>query len=597
MLIYNFQKEFLGVDEKDLNLFGFSSLKELQTEVTDFADFFVKTPGYIHNFQHIHWIDFIQYSDDTQEAKVIINVHSKTFSANLKIAPLFLIDSPEEPGFIVHFYNLRTLSNSELEKISVEALTKEHSIIEPQEPKTLSTKNIVDDVPQSSQVTTSYEETITPVSYKEPSPTVENLDTEVKESSPQAQTVAYDEKPLDIAFDDEYDFIQEADATPSLEIETKTETIQAEPLKEEFTLTDIDLDVFEEENNSIQNESKAASVQQEKQTQGQQELTAQPSYYYDPHIASQELGLPIDLIEEFIQDFILQAREFKEEIYRAIEEDDIDKVKTLSHKLKGVAANLRVEDAHEVLSTVSASSEMSIIHEKINAFYNIIAQLSGEKTLQEEPLQKEALIEIQNEEPAPTPETPTPETDLLQTEYEMELSNEGLMSDQDPLDTLELSFKDDEEKSETEIQVQESELSIDDSDVPEKIDIPELADDTFFDIEDEIQPKKESMQILYSKEDAAKEIGIDIESFNELFEDFTNESVSIYKNIQEALEADNLEMCRNEVAKLKAMSENMRFNEFSDELETLLYSSDKESMLQASKRIHSIIEQISKMGA
>jgi len=53
MLIYNYQKEFLGIDEKDLKTLGFNSLSELRAEVTDFADLFVKTPGYVHNFQHV----------------------------------------------------------------------------------------------------------------------------------------------------------------------------------------------------------------------------------------------------------------------------------------------------------------------------------------------------------------------------------------------------------------------------------------------------------------------------------------------------------------------------------------------------------------
>jgi len=59
MLIYNFQKEFLGIDAKDLQELGYHDLSSLRSEVTDFADLFVKTPGYIHNFQHVHWIDFI----------------------------------------------------------------------------------------------------------------------------------------------------------------------------------------------------------------------------------------------------------------------------------------------------------------------------------------------------------------------------------------------------------------------------------------------------------------------------------------------------------------------------------------------------------
>jgi len=48
-------------------------------------------------------------------------------------------------------------------------------------------------------------------------------------------------------------------------------------------------------------------------------LEEQPknTYVFDPHIASKELGLPLDLIEEFIQDFIDQANDFKNGLYKS----------------------------------------------------------------------------------------------------------------------------------------------------------------------------------------------------------------------------------------------------------------------------------------
>ena len=39
------------------------------------------------------------------------------------------------------------------------------------------------------------------------------------------------------------------------------------------------------------------------------------NYVFNPEVASEELGLPTDLVEEFIQDFIAQANSFKDELY------------------------------------------------------------------------------------------------------------------------------------------------------------------------------------------------------------------------------------------------------------------------------------------
>jgi len=85
MLIYNFQKEFVGIDEADLEIFGFANLSELKAESTDFADMFVRAPGYIHNFKHVHWIDFVTCADPSEQSKVIIEVNSKTYKAILDI--------------------------------------------------------------------------------------------------------------------------------------------------------------------------------------------------------------------------------------------------------------------------------------------------------------------------------------------------------------------------------------------------------------------------------------------------------------------------------------------------------------------------------
>ena len=74
MLIYNDKKEFIGIDRTYLDVFNIKSLSELVELNSDFADFFVKSPGYIHNFVHIHWIDYILCDDAGISPKVLINI-------------------------------------------------------------------------------------------------------------------------------------------------------------------------------------------------------------------------------------------------------------------------------------------------------------------------------------------------------------------------------------------------------------------------------------------------------------------------------------------------------------------------------------------
>jgi len=250
MLVYNFDKEFLGIDEDDLLLLGFSNLDELLYEVNDFADLFVKQPGYIYNFVHVHWIDFILCS--TEETKAIIHAKNKNYQCSK--AHLVYLDNLMElkdDGSLIIKQQIEQESSIKIEK----------TIIEP----------IVED--------------------------------------------------------------------------TDDDTLQIKD--------DLKLNIEEIKDND--------------------ELS---TYVYDPNIASEKLGLPLDLIEEFIQDFIHQANDFKDKLYTALHENDIILLKSLSHKLKGVAANLHIDEAYQTLNAINSSDDIDLIASKLDTFYEIISKLS-----------------------------------------------------------------------------------------------------------------------------------------------------------------------------------------------------------------------------
>jgi HPt (histidine-containing phosphotransfer) domain-containing protein len=58
--------------------------------------------------------------------------------------------------------------------------------------------------------------------------------------------------------------------------------------------------------------------------------------------AASELSLPVDLIEEFVHDFIDQAHEETEKMLTAYDEGDLDRVNKIGHLLKGTSSNLRI---------------------------------------------------------------------------------------------------------------------------------------------------------------------------------------------------------------------------------------------------------------
>ncbi|MCD6191173.1 MAG: Hpt domain-containing protein [Sulfurimonas sp.] len=613
MLIYNFQKEFIGIDEADLEVFGFANLSELKAESSDFADMFVRTPGYIHNFKHVHWIDFVTCADPSEQSKVIIEINSKTFKAILDIETIYLSDNPTSKAYLIHLNNLRSLTLQENGEFSEDIARKKPPKIEPTVGHAFNLSKEeeaeIEEVPEL--------EGFKPFEDIQDTPEVHEEVQEIQEPTPAA--------PLDISFDDDdidtsmFETSEEKPAkveTPTVEIE---KSVAVDPLS-----LDLDDLGFEEEQ-IPQEKTQAVAVEEDD--------GFDYSYNFDPQVASDELGLPIDLIEEFIQDFIAQAKEFKDELYSSLDEGDTDNVKILSHKLKGVAANLRIEDAFNTLSIINTSSDITEVGKYLNIFYKIIAKLSGE--------------EIQVAQPAAT------QASAVEPEEETIEIQEPTVKDDDIFgDDILLDFKEEEPEEEKEPQKEPEEedddlyldfdVGIKDSEVPQKIEMPELADDDFLNdesedtvdiddllsIDEEVNTKdleidsdniesmheedeididlreieeptvekeaEELLDIEYSKELIANEIGLDQESFNEIFEDYIQDSQSSADTIREAITEGDFTKCKKETLKLKGMSDNMRVHAFKDELNSLTSSTDKDMLLKAVTKIDAVIAQISK---
>lgn len=576
MLIYNHNKELLGIDETDLTSLGFSSLSELQAEADDFADLFVKEPGHIHNFKHIHWIDFAECSDSIENSKVIIKTSSKSFKCSIDVKSAYLIDSPEEKAFLVYLQNLRELSVDENGEVT-------ETLIATSTPKTI-------------------EETPKPAATHE---------------------VTYEQEPLEEQAG-EFSFEQEmttqtevAEPDEEIENETKEETYEESPL--ELNLDEPVHISLDEEENKIEDTSDENEFEE-----------IQSGYIYDPHVASAELGLPVDLIEEFIQDFIDQAKEFKDELYSSFKSGDISTVKSLSHKLKGVAANLRIEDALEALTIINTSNNQTEVKSNLDAFYIIVSKLAGEKVTVTKTVKKTVVNPAQKEEPKIDIEPEASDTDdsltidfkddaktapdTIEPEKEAESANE---------DDLLLSFKDDD-----------NHISID---IPEKLDEKNDEDDLIIDFKEDVDHKEteppkeikvesededdftidfkydnnedevktlenieadkhieiEEAPIKYNKESAAKEIGLDDASFKELFNDYIEEAKTLSSKINSAIQNGDEAIWKSNATQLKGMSDNMRVTDFTNELETLVNTKDVDIAKDAGEKINILISKIS----
>lgn len=506
MLLFNYKKEFVGIDEIDLTLLGFKTLSELQNEVDDFADLFVKKPGFIHNFKHVNWIDFVECADSPENAKAIININAKNFQCFMSVTTLYLTDEPTSKAYTVHLQNIKELTDNETQYVSVD-------LLEQSQPE-----------PISREIETT------------------TLQTEVEEERKVIQEEQFSsispDIPLDLDFGNN-EAIVEDDLKINLDEPKKVETELPIP------------------NEMFDN-----------------------GYVYDPNIASNELGLPVDLIEEFIEDFVAQAKDFKEDLYKALAVADQDNLKILSHKLKGVAANLRIEDAFESLSIINSSDNNTTVEKELDNFYNIILKLAGESL-----------------------NTFTADAAISEEIASLEL------------DDFELELKEDEDKLEP--------LFEDEKIIQPHKNIPELADDDFLlhidedekiteddlkedllevDLSEEILEIETDLtdeifntpNIVYSKENVANDIGINQENFNELLEEYFIEANALSNSIKTAIETDNKATWKHLAMNLKGMSDNMRIHDFTKELETLITTEDSSMAKEANTQVVQCIKQLSK---
>jgi len=78
---------------------------------------------------------------------------------------------------------------------------------------------------------------------------------------------------------------------------------------------------------------------------------------YSPQTAADELNLPVVLIEEFVDDFIEQARQDKDHLLTSYYQRDMDNIHELGHKLKGAASNLRINELADILEEIQFCTE------------------------------------------------------------------------------------------------------------------------------------------------------------------------------------------------------------------------------------------------
>ena len=542
MLIYNHQQEFVGIDAKDLKSLGFKNLAELQNECNDFADLFVKRPTYIHNFKNFNWIYYILNSD-IGEAKVIINAKNREFSATIEIETLYLTDAPTQNAYAITLAKLRALDGKEIEqskvthpfasteKVDWEPSNEDLTNLENEKTVILSEPDFFETPPVSNIINDPYD-----FDFNAP---LEIEDIYLPHDN--------EEKKLDINNDFEFNkFEEKTEDLKTLQEETKAEKApdkKVKPMLGDYTVP----------SSTVQNEYI-------------NNLQVSKDYTYNPQVASDELGLPIDLIEEFIGDFIQQSYDFKDELYIHLANDELSDVKLLSHKLKGVAANLRIEDAFEVLSIINTSSNRDEIKATLDHFYKIISKLEG-KEVQEEKISN---IKLPSEAEVSHVDDLflLKEIEVIEKDISTELPIE--IVDDDDIYDFGLKFDEDEPiiLKESSHQTTMNTESLDNVTTSLK-ELPEILKES--------KIPAETLETLdYDKSIAVNELGLSMNLIEELLGDFKEQTQAHLQSLETAIETNNKDALYDIVMNLKGTADNLRITQISKTLKDLLFMDNQQ---------------------
>ncbi len=550
MLLYNHKQEFIGISEEGLRLLNYSTFNELLAVCTDVADLFANEPGYIHNFKGFGWIDFLLHSD-SDASSAIVHANGRVFSCHLSVSPFYLLESPNQSGYSIEMLQIKSIGEDDIKSqpIAPKAVPKEYT--PPPLPK----------IEEAPAVLPNYAD-LTPMRLSEPSVL------EVPDISSSA-------------LDEEYPFPE-----PASPFE---EDIFPSPFKESVSVEKpltIQEPIAAPPSKPATKSSRYTALEQECLDRHH----VDKSYVYDPSVAANELGLPVDLIEEFIGDFIQQSYDFENDLFQSAAKNDFNNLHILSHKLKGVAANLRIEDALETLTIINMSSDPEEIGANLKYYFDVIRKLKGE----EEPDSTFApTAEAALEEDILPPAAAIPTEDIYA--FGFKDRDHGTLTVQD--DEIELSdyleptlvkevpfekvYFDMDEPVGLDESITDEILS------EEKPPSAEKSESTVESIQEVSAPK-----LNYDSLAVAKSLGIDPDFMDELLFDYKNDSRIISNQIAAAINAFDTVSWNERAAELKGISDNLRLTAISDELTILSKTHDAQEAKKAAQRLNAYLDQI-----
>ena len=97
--------------------------------------------------------------------------------------------------------------------------------------------------------------------------------------------------------------------------------------------------------------------------------------------AANDLALPVELIEEFVHDFMEQAHVETKKMLEAYEKGDLESIQNIGHLLKGASSNLRIKALSDTLYEIQFCKDSSKLEDLIKQYWGHFLSLETQMNL------------------------------------------------------------------------------------------------------------------------------------------------------------------------------------------------------------------------
>ncbi len=396
MILYNEKYEFIGISDSCIKKLNFPSYNALKYRIDgDFANLLIPKKGFVHNFEYISWIEYIQ--QEKERAKGLIKGGDGIYyQITFEVESYFFAHNGGEKGYLIRIasiieyddvvsedgYEIEQTSNSQ-DLDSKENYYIDGEFVQESDTFVFDADDEEDENRQNGEIKQENGEFALNASSELPSLDIEEF--QLEDSQVESEPTKDNDSSSttdNILPPDEFlaQFGDTETATDTTEeLETSWQFEHRHKLKGRLSQKEIDVLIDGDNSNYVEEEN----------------LPIFSTIHYPIDEVAEVLDIDKETLMDFLVDFIHHASQVRTFIYEAIEKEEIEKVKEAIFMIRGLCFNLRIMDIYDMIEKIEKREyeNIGVLLKDINSLYEKIEDF-GKKYIQEGEIFKFHKLEV-----------------------------------------------------------------------------------------------------------------------------------------------------------------------------------------------------------